>query len=334
MKQIYINTLFLTLLLFLASCTWDYDWDWLNPGGSGSNFTQLNINDGTTNLTTGIHSLVINNTTYQISFNGNNIFFNNNSSLSKFNSNTFESTGLVPSLSNQVSVYYSGATPNNPQFLFNNSTSSTLYACANIESANLTCTATPTFNGLNAQPTQIAGNAGYQYAVLSTDPIYMANNTESYAQISVPQDIGATSVSYSSITTDINGNLYALVTYNPQDSTQSQSTYLDSYDPSVKRWKKILNNPNIISVNTPLAANSNGTVFFLNPPNANAISCSNGQLRVPIGYTKDNATQVFYALINNGCNSTVNPVSLSVNSSNTVYITLSNNTVFYGTIQT
>lgn len=319
----------LILGLVITSCTWDYDWDWLlnigGKGGSSANFKQLTINNNITDLTGGIYSIIIGSSTYNIAYNSSHIFFNGHNDQSSFNSNLLAETGMAGPLTGQISIYYGNNSLENPQLLFNNG--NMIYACSNINSDKLSCKSSPDFRGIPGQPHLISGNHGYQYAVTGDNSIYMANQNNNYSKITSPNDrAGANITGFSSMTTDINGNLYLLATY------ADNSTYLNQYIPATQSWHQVLNQANEISINTMIAANYHGTVFFLNPKNADATTCTKGQLKIPIGYTKDGNVKIFYALINNNCTYPINPSNISMDNSNNLYLVLANNTIFYGTM--
>ncbi len=330
------NRIFCTALFFLTSCTWtwDYDWDWMKPGGSGATFKQLSINDSNQSLSGGIHSVVVNGTTYQIAYNGQYLYFNNTGSQSKFNQTALGENTIVAPITTQISPYYNQG-DSLLKILFVN-TGGTIYSCGGFNTDVITCVSSPDFNGMPNPPTMVTGNNSYEYAVsTATNPpnIYLAPNTGVYAAIDNPNDNFSQSVSqFSSITTDINGNFYALVTYGSDNS--SKSTYLDSYNPSSGKWSKVLNASNLLAISTPMAVNSTGTVFFLNPSSGDSISCNNGEERIPVGYTKDGGVQVGYVVIDNNCSTAISVNQISVDNTNTIYISLSNNTVFYGSMQT
>jgi hypothetical protein len=329
------NAIFCAALALLTSCTWtwDYDWDWMKPGGSGANFKQLSINDGNKNLSGGIHSVIVNGTTYQIAYSEQYLYFNNTGSQNKFNQTALGGNTIVAPITTQISPYYDSEKL--LRFLFVND-GGTIYSCGFFNLDSVSCVTPPTFTGMPNQPTMVTGNNSYQYAVSTAkNPpnIYLAQNTGPYALIDNPNDEYSQALSqFSSITTDVNGNLYTLVTYGADNS--SKVTYLDSYNASSGTWSKVLNASNLLAISTPMAVNSTGTVFFLNPNGGDSISCNNGEERIPVGYTKDGGVKIGYVVIDNSCSTAISVNQISIDSTNTIYISLSNSNVFYGTMQT
>jgi hypothetical protein len=330
-----INRVVCTFLLLTTSCTltWDYDWDIIKPGGGGTTFKQLSINGGNKTLSGGVHSILANGNTYQIAYSDNYLFFNNNGSQYKFNQTALGSNTIAPPITAMISTGY--AEDLTLRILFVNF-GGIIYSCKGFDGDNVSCVTPAVFSGIPNQPTMVTGNNGYAYAVsTATNPpaIYLAQGKGIYNIINNPTDDYRLNISQlSSITTDINGNFYALVTYGSDNS--AKYTYLDRYSPSANSWSKIVTSANLLAINTPMAVNSAGIVFFLNPTNADNISCNNGEEKISVGYIKNGIINKESVVIDNNCMTAIGVNQISIDNTDNIYISLSNNTVFYGTIKT
>lgn len=331
-----LHSFLILLLTATVSCTWDYDWDWFGPNGDNSgetvNFQQLSIANNF-QFRSGIHSIIVNNSIYQIAYNDNDLYFNNTGSITNFNRTALGDKTVIPPIKSPatISTYYDQ--DHNLRLLFMN-TSNTIYSCGNFNNTDITCIVNSDLPNLPSPPSIITGNNSYQYATPSTQPtaIYLSNGKNEYNQIDNPKDITQPSLTgFTNLTTDISGNLYALVTYG--GNTSNPLTFLYRYQPMSNNWYKVLNSANILQPQQKFSANSQGIIFFIHPNNQN-ITCNNGKEKIPLGYTKNGNTQIGYAVINNNCSVVIDVNEINIDNTDNIYLTLANGNSYYGKINT